>query len=59
MAPAWFWRKVHQLWEGRRLDLGRYLRIVAVEACKPSLANSSRIRGLPQVGLTDHIRRMS
>ena len=59
MPPAWFWRKVRQLCDGRRLDLGRYFRIVAVEACRPSLASSSRIRGLPQVGLTLHIRRMS
>src|SRR6266404_2251427 len=59
MAPAWFWRKVRQLCDGRRPDLGRYFRIVAVEACRPSLASSSRIRGLPQVGLTLHIRRMS
>src|SRR5260370_38340041 len=59
MPAAWFWRKVRQLCDGRRRDLGRYFRIVAVEACRPSLASSSRIRGLPQVGLTLHIRRMS
>ena len=46
MAPAWFWRKVHQLCEGRRLDLGRYFRIAAEEAARPSLASSSRMRGL-------------
>src|SRR6266404_1824914 len=33
--------------------------MVAVEACKPKLASSSRMRGLPQLGLTLHIRRMS
>jgi hypothetical protein len=52
----------HQLMiarRSRRRALGRYLRIVAVEACSPSLANSSRIRGLPHVGLTAHMRRMS
>src|SRR5260370_42183467 len=59
MALAWFRKKVHQSWDGLRLDLGRYFRIVAVEACSPSLASSSRMRGLPQVGLTAHIRRMS
>src|SRR5258708_7503603 len=56
MPPAWFWRKVRQLCDGWPLDLGR---MVAVEACNPSLASSSRMRGLPQVGLTLHIRRMS
>src|SRR5882724_2352793 len=59
MPPAWFWRKVSQLCDGWPLDLGRYFLMVAVEACKPSLASSSRMRGLPQVGLTLHIRRMS
>ena len=59
IAPAWFWRKVRQLCEGGRPDLGRYFRIVAVEASRPSFASSSRIRGLPQVGLTAHIRRIS
>ena len=33
--------------------------MVAVEACRPSLASSSRMRELPQVGLTFHIRRIS
>ena len=59
MALAWFRRKVHQFWEGLFLDFGRYFRIVAVEACRPSLASSSRMRGLPQVGLAAHIRRIA
>src|SRR6185369_17981897 len=59
MVLAWFRRKVGQLWEGLPLDLGRYFRMVAVDAFSPSFANSSRIRGLPQVGLSAHILRMS
>ena len=51
MLPLWFWRKVRQLCDGLRLDLGRYFRMVAVEATRPSLASSSRMRGLLQVGL--------
>jgi hypothetical protein len=39
--------------------LGRYFRIVVVEACSPSLASSSRMRGLSHVGLTAHMRRMN
>jgi hypothetical protein len=56
LPTAWFWRKVRQLCEGWRLDLGRYFLIVAVEASRLSFASSSRIRGLPQVRLTAHIR---
>jgi hypothetical protein len=58
-ALAGFRRKVRQPCEGLRLDLGLYFRIVAVEASNPSFASSSRMRGLPQVGLTVHIRRIS
>ena len=59
MPAAWFCRKVRQFCDGWRRPLGRYFRMVAVEACSHSLASSSRMRGLPQVGLTAHIRRMS
>ena len=59
MLPAWFWRKVFHLYGGLPLDLGRYFRRVAVEAISPTLASSSRMRGLPQVGLALHIPRMS
>src|ERR1035437_10334092 len=59
IAPAWFRRKARQLCEGGSLDLGRYLRIVAVEAASPNFASSSRMRGLPQVGLAAHIWRIS
>src|SRR5882762_1263145 len=38
MPPAWFWRKVRQLCDRWPLDLGRYFRMVAVEACKPQLS---------------------
>ena len=44
-----FWRKVRQLWDGGRRNLGRYFRMVAVEACSPSLASSSRMRDEPPV----------
>jgi hypothetical protein len=53
------WQKVRQPCEGLPLDLGRYFRMVAVKTSRPSLASSSRMRGLPQVGLTAHMRRMS
>ncbi len=56
---AWFFKKVHQLCEPRGPDLGRYFRIVEVEAAIPNFANSSRMRGLPQVGFAVHIRRIS
>jgi hypothetical protein len=56
---AWFFKKVHQLREPRGPDRGRYLRIVEVATAIPNFANSSRMRGLPQVGFAAHIRRIS
>ncbi len=38
---------------------GQYFRIVEVKTAIPNFANSSRLRGLPQVGFTAHIRRIS
>jgi hypothetical protein len=45
--------------ESSASPLSSPFRIVAVEASRPSFASSSRIRELPQVGLTAHIRRIS
>ena len=41
----------------RRIGCFRYPQ--ESETCRPSFANSSRMRGLPQVGLSCHIRRIS
>lgn len=48
---CWVWvrRKVFQACDEGRRSLGRYLRMVESETCRPSFANSSRMRGLPQV----------
>jgi hypothetical protein len=43
---------------GLRSPFGRYLQTVAAETWRPSFASSARIRGLPQVGLARHIRRI-
>src|ERR1700690_2036183 len=51
ISLAWLRRKVVQFCDDGRGRFGRYLRMVESETRIPSLANSSRIRGLPQVGL--------
>jgi len=50
---------VVHLWDGGRPVFGRYLRTVETETAKPSLASSSRMQGLPHVGLARHIWRIN
>jgi hypothetical protein len=49
----------HGVEGGPGSPFGRYLRTVAADTWIPSFAISARIRGLPQVGLACHIRRIN